>query len=159
MLEQAGNVVAQVALQSHASKVVGVEVRERAVSLARRAIASAATQHPQLLKISMLSQDIRAPDTSIKHRSVQESTVLYCFNKVFDHTSRIALESLACQLDRLRLVVVADKFCPRHERRKRCLNEFCTKWTMYEEVQMSVTYSSKPVSFSMYKRKVEEREE
>ena len=147
-----GNVVAQVALQSRACKVVGIEIREHAVSLARRAISGATLHHRQLWKITLLCGDIRTPDT-IEHRSVQESTVLYCFNTLFDDTSRVALESLACQLDRLRLVVVADKFCPRHERRQNCRNKFCTMWTKHEEVQIDVTYSSKPVSFSIFKRK------
>ena len=147
-----GNVVAQVALQSRACRVVGIEMREGAVSLAKRAIASATPHYPQLLKISLLHGDIRAPDT-IKHRSVQESTVLYCFSTVFDESSKVTLERLTCELNRLRLVVVADKFCPRHERRKKCVNEFCTMWAMHKEVQMSVTYNCKQVSFSIYKRK------
>jgi Histone methylation protein DOT1 len=147
-----GNVLAQVALQSRACKVIGIEVRETAVSMAMCMIGRAALQYSQLWRINMLAGDIRAPEV-IKHRCVQESTVLYCFSTVFDHTSRLALESLACRLTRLRLVVVADKFCPRHQRRQNCRNEFCTLWTMKGEVQIDVTYSCNPVLFSIYKRK------
>jgi hypothetical protein len=147
-----GNVLAQVALQSRARKVLGIEVREPAVVLSRRVITAAAVHHHKLWKIKTMIGDIRNLPDMIEHTCVQESTVLYSFNTVFDYTSRVALESLSCQLSNLRLVVVADKFCPRHERRKHCLNEYCTIWKMKEEVRVNVTYSSKPVTFSIYKR-------
>jgi len=146
-----GNVLAQVALQSCANKVLGIEVRERAALLAWRVIGESALRHLQFQKITMLMGDIRTLETS-EQASLQGSTILYSFNTVFDHASRVALESLTCQLGSLRLVVVADKFCPRHERRQNCRNEFCTMWKMKESVQVSVTYSSKPVSFSIYER-------
>jgi Histone methylation protein DOT1 len=146
-----GNVVAQVALQSRAHLVLGIEIRERAVQLAKRVIADTAIHHRQLLKIIMLAGDIRMLEI-IFNASVQSSTILYSFNTVFDNATNTAIESLCCELRSLRLVVVAHKFCPRHERRQNCRNKFCTKWKMEEEVNVDVTYSPKPVRFFIYKR-------
>lgn len=146
-----GNVLAQVALQSRAHKVLGIEVRERAVQLAKHVIADTAIHHRQLSKITMLAGDIRTLETTLL-KSVESSTILYSFNTVFDHSTNMAIESLCCELSSLRLVALADKFCPRHERRPTCRNKFCTEWKLKEEVEVHVTYSSKPVSFYIYTR-------
>jgi H3 lysine-79-specific histone-lysine N-methyltransferase len=146
-----GNIIAQVALQSLAHQVLGIEIRESAVLVAKQILADTAIRYPQLLKITMLDGDIRASET-IAHDIVLSCTILYSFNKVFDHTSNMAIEALSCQLSRLRLVAVANKFCPRHDLRQTCRNQFCAKWKLREQVEVNVTYSSKPVLFCIYER-------
>lgn len=147
-----GNVVSQLALQSPAKKVIGIEIR-RAIVMRSKLILSASVQrHPELAKVTMIHGDIRAGDT-IARDDVQSSTILYSFNQVFDHISNVKLEYVSCCLRALRIVVISEKFCHRHKVRQMCTNEFCTLWKLQEEVDVGVTFKATTVKFRIYVRR------
>jgi hypothetical protein len=147
-----GNVLAQLAFQSRANALVGIEMRESVVSRCNEIFSAFSKRHQELKKLTVIAGDIR-DDAVVGGDSIKQCTILYSFNKVFHLTANVRLEYMCCCLPALRLVVVSGKFCPRHDRRRTCMNEFCMLWKLREEVDVQVTYSSKPVKFSIYDRR------
>ena len=150
-----GNVLAQLALQSPARSLLGIEMRNAATMRGKDIITAFSEQHQELQHVSMIAGDIR-DDAILRRDDVSRCTVLYASNEVFHLSSQVRLESMCCSLPALRLVAVSEKFCPRHERRQNCTNEFCTLWKLREEVDAEVMYRSKPAKFSIYERRHEQ---
>lgn len=121
-----GNIVAQVALQTAVTSVIGVEIRHDVAALSQGMLRANASEYPQLLKARVIDSDVR--DVETDPSGVLSTTVLFANNLLFTPPSSLALHGLCCVLPHLRLVILGDKVCPRHS--SRCASTFCAMWTL-----------------------------
>ena len=90
---------------------------------------------PDLAKIEFIVSRIE----NVSHTRLCDVTVFYCFDLTFECNATAYLHMLACDLRKLRLVVVAKHPCPRHS--GRCKNRFCRMWRLQQTVYVEVSYS------------------
>lgn len=140
-----GNVVCQVALMKK-TLCVGVEVREELVVEGVKRIAMHIHSYPGLKRVSFLHRDLGLMDRT----ELRNLTILYSFNTLFEAGTIQAIESFACRLKRLRLLILAEPICPRHT--SRCFIEFCTIWKKEKEIELPVSYKAGGKLFYIYKR-------
>ncbi|EGZ07530.1 hypothetical protein PHYSODRAFT_529064, partial [Phytophthora sojae] len=132
-----GNVLAQISLQTQVFRAVGIEIQRDLAARGMEPIASRASRFPHLLKISVVTADIRNigevsdtviradPDSKLTQPSSLSSsaTLLFCHDTVFEEDVVLAMRVLGMKLPHLRLVVLTTRVCLRH--RNTCLNSFC----------------------------------
>lgn len=144
-----GNVVAQVALESLAKSVLGLEVREDVSTLGTRLINASTSNYRQLRKARIIQGDVQS---ATAYASLASATVLYCHNTVFSDGANLALEQLVCTLTNLRMCIIALPFCGRH--RASCQRDVCQRWIASGDVDMSVSYTNRRIPFSVYTRAI-----
>lgn len=145
-----GNVVAQVALQTNALSVVGVEIREGLACQGEMLMAQYSERYPQLRKISVYPLDICDIDNA-NMNVFQTVTVLFSHNTVFKPEALLMLESICCRLPQLRTVVLMQPFCIRH--RPRCTREFCAVFNGRDSrIMTTVTFTKLPKPLFIYDR-------
>jgi hypothetical protein len=145
-----GNVVAQVALETNVSAVIGVEIREELARHGETLMKEHTQRHPQLKKVTIYPQDICAVDIACDAR-FRESTVLFCHNTLFKPEVLLELEKICCSLPSLRTVVLSLPFCVRH--RASCLRAFCRLFRVRDTpLVTSVTFKSSASELFVYDR-------
>ncbi len=140
-----GNVLVHVALATTAS-CIGVEMRTEVLGHGLAAIEAQMHDSPALAKIQFYGK--RVEDMEEEH--LADSTILYAFNSLFDPSTNVHLEHLACVLPKLRVFICSVLQCPRHS--TRCTNHFCAYWRLDKTVLVDVSYTSKLVALHMYKK-------
>ncbi|EGZ19619.1 hypothetical protein PHYSODRAFT_490681, partial [Phytophthora sojae] len=157
-----GNVLAQIALQTQAFRVVGIEIQRDLAARGMELIASKASRFPHLLKISVVAADIRNiaegsdivinadPDLKLAQPSslISSATLLFCHDTVFEEDVVLAMRALCIKLPHLRLVVLTTRVCPRH--RNTCRNSFCKRWKLLKTILVPMTYSSSLRDLHLY---------
>ncbi|EGZ18078.1 hypothetical protein PHYSODRAFT_502604 [Phytophthora sojae] len=147
-----GNVLAQIALQTQAFRVVGIEIQHDLAARGMELIASRASRFPHLLKISVVTADIRkaAILLSLVQPSslISSATLLFCHDTVFEEDVVLAMRALYMKLPHLRLVALTTRVCPRH--RNTCRNSFCKRWKLLKTIQVPMTYSSSLRDLHLY---------
>ncbi|KAE9262058.1 hypothetical protein PF001_g32192, partial [Phytophthora fragariae] len=100
-----GNVLAQIALQTQAFRVIGIEIQRDLAARGMELIASRASRFPHLLKISVVTADIRNiaggsdtvisadPDSKLAQPSslISSATLLFCHDTVFEEDVVLAM--------------------------------------------------------------------
>ena len=145
-----GNVVAQVALETFAQTVIGVEIRSDLAGLGESLMKEQTSIYPALQKIKIYPKDICNVDI-MNDNIFQRITVLYCHNTLFKPEVLHVLENICCRLPCLRTVVIQLAFCPRH--RDGCLREFCLLFKRRSSLfSTNVTFKASPVQLQIYDR-------
>ena len=145
-----GNVVAQVALETFAQTVIGVEIRSDLAGLGESLMKKQTSIYPSLNKIKIYPQDICNVDI-VNDSIFQRITVLYCHNTLFKPEVLHVLEYICCRLRYLRTVVIQLAFCPRH--RDGCMREFCLLFKRRSSLfSTNVTFKASQVHLQIYDR-------
>ena len=145
-----GNVVAQVALETFAQTVIGVEIRSDLAGLGESLMKKQTSIYPALQKIKIYPQDICNVDI-MNDNIFQRITVLYCHNTLFKPEVLHVLENICCRLPYLRTVVIQLAFCPRH--RDGCMREFCLLFKRRSTLfSTNVTFKASQVHLQIYDR-------
>ncbi|EGZ16981.1 hypothetical protein PHYSODRAFT_502861 [Phytophthora sojae] len=143
-----GNVLAQIALQTQAFRVVGIEIQRDLAARGMELIASSASRFPHLLKISVVTADIRNIAEGSDTLPYQLRHLLFCHDTVFEEDVILAMRALCMKLPHLRLVALTTRVCPRH--RNTCRNSFCKRWKLLKTIQVPMTYSSSLRDLHLY---------
>lgn len=146
-----GSVLAQVALQTAASRCVGVEIRTDLAARSREYMRQFTPEFPRLSRVSILTGDIKNLTDAIRD-DLQGCTILYCNNKVFEPEDNLAVQECIAMSD-ARLVLVSDRFCGRCHG-DRCVNKFCQMWESEPTIQVCVSWSASPVDMFVYHRRI-----
>lgn len=145
-----GNVVAQVALETIASTVIGVEIRSDIARLGESLMKEQTSTYLALQKIKIYPQDICSIDV-VNDKIFHGITVLYCHNTLFKPQVLHVLENICCRLPCLRTIVIQLAFCPRH--RDGCLREFCLLFKKRPSLcSANVTFKASQVHLQIYDR-------
>ena len=132
-----GNVVAQIAIQTGICCSIGIEIREDIANLGKQLMQRMESRYPRLARVHVLTEDIRNVDIH-GNELIQKVSILYSHNTLFTPEAALALETMCCNLPKLRIVVLQDSFCHRH--RASCVREFCAKFEIQETVTIPVTF-------------------
>ena len=145
-----GNILAQVALESPVHMCFGIECQAKLVKLSKNIMRMAIKKFPQLGKVSMSAEDIRAPKwhTEVHLRC---STILYSNNVIFEAVANLQLEEFVTCQNELRFVVLSTTFCSRH--RNGCSRLFCQQWELFEIVEVPVHWCSNLVALHVFRKK------
>ena len=143
-----GNVVAQVALESLARSVIGVEVRDEMAARGDSLIKEHLHTQPRLKRIQIYKHDVR--DIHAENEPWRDVTVLFCHNTLFEPHALLYLEQLCCELLALRLVVLQQPFCHRHS--PRCVKAFCTMFRQQQILVVPVTFKVSQSQLVVYER-------
>ena len=145
-----GNVVAQVALEVPVQMCFGIDCQKKVVQLAKQIIKGAISLYPELSKISLADEDIRAPKWHIEV-NLRACTILYCNNLLFESDANLQLEEFTTCPNHVRYVILLKKFCHRH--RPGCHRKFCVLWNLFKVVQVPVHWSSTLVDVYVFRKK------
>lgn len=146
-----GNIVAQVAIQTTAKLVIGLEMRAELVCLSRQLVADGKRAFPALSRIKLVEGDIAAEE--VGESVITQATVIFANNLLFTPTANQALHVLCSELPYLRLVLLIDRPCPRH--RARCSNPFCSLWKESGKRRaLETEFRSCPLEVIVYERRV-----
>ncbi|EGZ25402.1 hypothetical protein PHYSODRAFT_483621, partial [Phytophthora sojae] len=119
-----GNVLAQIALQTQAFRVVGIEIS--IVTADIRNIAEGSD--------TVISAD---PDSKLAQpSSLINSAAFFCHDTVSEEDVVLAMRALCMKLPHLRLVALATRVRPRH--RNTCRNSFCKRWKLLKTIQVPI---------------------
>lgn len=138
-----GNIVCQFALETNASRCIGIEIQQQLVETSTVLVNTAACRSPSLRKVELVCGDFR-------HTDFQCPTILYSCNMVFTTECKDSLVKTICSLPTLHTVALGVHPCPRHSRR--CWSDFCVFWTLHKEVIVNVSWTGNPQSFYVFKR-------
>jgi len=105
--------------------------------------------HSQLKKAQLLHDDISKYEFDVPVFAV-DATVVFRNNIRFTPKAINALTKVVCRLPDARMLITAVPLCPRH--RSSCRSEQCLKWKLYELVEVSGSWTSKPVLLYVYRR-------
>ncbi|EGZ05026.1 hypothetical protein PHYSODRAFT_534973, partial [Phytophthora sojae] len=122
-----GNVLAQIALQTQAFRVVGIEIQR-----------DLAARDMELIALEVGSTQL---PYQLRHPIIFHDTV-------FEEDVVLAMRALCMKLPHLRLVALTTRVCPRH--RNTCRNSFCKRWKLLKTIQVPMTYSSSPRDLHLY---------
>lgn len=146
-----GNVVAQVAIQTKARLVIGLEMRADLVRLSRQLMVDGRQAFPALNRVQLIEGDITA--TEVGESVITQATVIFANNLLFTPLANRALHALCSQLPYLRLVLLGDRPCPRH--RARCSNHFCLLWKETgSRGALETEFRSCPLVVTVFERRV-----
>lgn len=148
-----GSVLAQVALQTAAKRCVGVEIRNDLAARSREIMRQYSQEYPRLSHVSIVTGDIKNVTDEIRE-NLRACTVLYCNNEVFEPEDNLAVQEFMAVSD-ARLVLLMDQFCRRCHG-DRCVNKFCQVWEREPSIQVSVSWSAKPVEMYVYHRRIQQ---
>jgi len=146
-----GSVLAQVALQSHAARCIGIEIRRDIASQSRECIRRFQQEYPRLSRVSILSGDVKSMSDYIRVE-LQQCTVLFCNNMVFDPADNLAVQELFVSSTTARLVLVTERFCARCHG-ARCSNVFCHIWERQHTIKVAVSWAANPVDMYVFRRR------
>jgi hypothetical protein len=146
-----GSVLAQVALQTAAVRCVGVEIRYDLAAQSRESMRQFTQEFSRLSCVSILTGDIKNVTDDIS-TYLQWCTILFCNNKVFEPEDNLAVQEYIA-LSNARLVLVMDRFCGRCHG-DRCISKFCQMWEIERSIQVSVSWSARPVAMFVYHRRI-----
>lgn len=147
-----GSVLAQVALQTAAVRCVGVEIRQDLAARSEACMREFAQEFPRLSRVSIFTGDIKNLTKEIRE-GLRACTILYCNNKVFEPKDNLAVQEYIA-LSEARLVFLMDRFC-RRCRGDRCVNKFCQMWESEPSIEVSVSWTAKPLEMFVYHRRID----
>jgi hypothetical protein len=147
-----GSVLAQVALQTAARRCVGVEIRKDLAARSEECMREFIQEFPRLSRVSIFTGDIKDLTKELRE-GLQACTILYCNNKVFEPKDNLAVQEYIA-LSEARLVLLMDRFCRRCYG-DRCVNKFCQMWESEPSIEVSVSWTAKPVEMFVYHRRID----
>jgi hypothetical protein len=144
----AGNILAQIALQTQVQRCIGLEIREE---LADRSIATLRSFYqafPQLSRVVIYSGDITNL-TPQARTELETCTILYCNNYVFAPRDSQAVQDFILTSRNARMVLSTGRFCARC-RGARCPSAYCQVWIEQGVVKTSASWTAAPVDVFIY---------
>jgi hypothetical protein len=102
-----GSIIAQVVLQSPVIKAIGIEIQEDLARKSREAIEAYNTEYQRLYMAQVYHGDLNSVDI------IQQATVFFCNNILFEEGDKQLLKKLSCQSMKLRLIALSERMCPR----------------------------------------------
>lgn len=148
-----GNVVAQVALQTRARKCVGVEIRRELCVRGQMLMGRCEFRAHLLPRVVIVCGDAADVCVAAK-RPMNESTVVYLNNILFQATTNAHLTAQLCALPCARVVAATAAFCARH--REPCRAAFCRVWELFATVPVPVSWTAELVRVFFYRRRRQE---
>jgi hypothetical protein len=143
-----GNVVVQIALESKVP-CYGIEIRDELATRSRREIKKFAEKYPSLDQVTILSDNVRT--LSPEHfKLVQDCTILYSSNGLFDPLDNIALQDFILSLPKLTTVILSSPFCWRCG--VTCTQSFCLMWRKTGELFVQPTWTKKKIKLNVFNR-------
>lgn len=147
-----GNVVAQVALQTRVRKSIGIEIRRELCARARQLVHSCAVADERQLRtrVTFVCGDAVRVCVATR-RPMNECTVVYLNNVLFQAETNAHLSAELCALPRARLVVSTAPFCARH--RSSCRSAFCRAWELADVDHVPASWTADLVCIYFYQRR------
>ncbi|TYZ65698.1 hypothetical protein PybrP1_006389 [[Pythium] brassicae (nom. inval.)] len=150
-----GNVVAQVALQTRARKCIGVEIRRELCVRGQQLMRRCELRARLLPKVAIVCGD--AVDVCLATtRPMNESTVVYLNNILFQAATNVHLTAQLCALPRARVIAATAVFCARH--REPCRTAFCRVWELFTTERVPASWTAELVCVYFYRRRQQEVE-
>ena len=143
-----GNVLVQIALESQVP-CIGIEVRDALVTKAKEEIQKFSAKYPSLRQVKMISDNVRCLSPQ-NFKLIEECTVLYCSNGLFEPLDNMALQDLILSLPKLTTVILSCPFCLRCC--KTCNHNFCLAWKKSKELVVQPTWTNKMITLIVYRR-------
>jgi hypothetical protein len=135
-----GNIVAQVALESRVGSCIGVEFQHNLAKISENIVQIARLKYPQMAPVTILQDDVRKLCTH-SYVAVQDCTVLFSNNLVFEASSNEAVHAISVSTPSLQHVILMQRLCSRH--RQDCRNAFCSIWKAERAIDVTVSWSQK----------------
>lgn len=142
-----GNVLVQLALESPASRLIGLEVRADLVQLGQSAILTHEKLYRQLSRVELRSGSI---EDSTSWPLLCDVTIAFASNKLFEETANQGIEDFVSQTQSLRRIVLGNKLCYRH--RQNCSRPFCKQWREVGEILVAVRWTGTKQSMFIYEK-------
>ncbi|OWY90255.1 Histone methylation protein, partial [Phytophthora megakarya] len=131
------NVLAQVALTTHARACIGVEIREDLCGVGDRCFQCHTSQYPQLVNVNLRCMDIRDAAMS-SQLPTRDATAIFANTFLFEESAKLVIARELRAMAKARAVASTSSFIPRHH--ASCSQPFCQTWKLKRYVMVSCNW-------------------
>jgi hypothetical protein len=143
-----GNVVVQIALETNIS-CYGIEVRAQLATKSAEEITKYAEKYPSIGRVRIISSNVRTL-TMEDFKVVENCTILYSSNGLFEPPDNLALEDFVFSLPKLTTVILTSPFCSRCG--PTCKQNFCVAWKKTQELWVQPTWTGEKIKLYIFSK-------